>query len=285
MLKVDIGKALPITAVRYLIALIPGFFFLICVGMGNPCLVERLAARLPLITWLGKPTILCVPIFLAFVIGATFMNLVGVIRYILKWLYLPWLALKGIYRERALLPVLNYLLTTPLPQPNSPPAKPKPRWLLNLRARTIQQIYSPLASEASSFRWWVALATQLLRTRYGLKEEDFPPPRISWQPLRQVLATPTREELYGHPMNLVLEATGWGALAALYFAPGLHERWFYLFAVFLIATGILHDLTLTSFLMNPDAGDVLRLRAILREFPKQEAQKTPEAPAEIDAPS
>lgn len=273
MIKIDISRALPVNALRYLVAFMPGLFFLFCVALGNPCLASHLIARLQVSIPLGQYATLFVAFFLAFVIGHTFINFVSLIQYLLQKAYGPWLSLKATFRERALLPLLNRLVH-PLPsKPNSPQPKPRPRWLFNLRSHTLQQIYSPVPSARAAFRWWQAIATQLLRTRYGMKDDDFPP-ETSWQPLLYVLTTPTRQELRGYLIMIASHATGWSALAASRFAPALRTRWFYLFAFLLIGTGLIHDLTVADNKLNPLAAGTLHLRALMREFPKPEAEGT-----------
>jgi hypothetical protein len=49
-------------------------------------------------------------------------------------------------------------------------------------------------------------------------------------------------------------------------------------ALFLIANGLLHDYNVAKFLNNPDFGDTLRLRALVREFPKIQTTGTARPP-------
>lgn len=92
----------------------------------------------------------------------------------------------------------------------------------------------------------------------------------------EVLTEPTRQEAHGDSMFIALHATGWSALAASCFAPQLRTTVFYLFAFFLIANGLHHDLYIARTLEDPKIGDTLRLRAVLREFPKLRTRSAPE---------
>jgi len=273
MLDLDLRKVLPREVHSQLVAFIPGLMFLICVAIGNPNLATSITARLQLATSFGRYTTLFAALFLAFVIGAVFINFVGVIKHVLLRASPPWHFFKRIYRRRLLLPILNRLTTVPPLQPNAPPPKPKPEWLLKLRLQTHIRVHPPSLAHSPDFLWWEALASQLLRTRYGMKDKDFP--KTSWQPLCEVLTEPTSREIHGDPMMVLLHATGWSALAAAYFAPALHTAWFYAVVLSLIGSGMLHDLDVARILGDSEIGDLLRLRAVLREFPKLKSQHEP----------
>jgi hypothetical protein len=281
MIKIDVSRALPVSALRHLIALIPGFSSLAFIALGNPTLAAHLIAQLQIAVPFGKYATLFAMIFLAFLAGVTFFNFVLLIQYLLQGVYGPLRWVKEFLRARALLPLLNHLLKIPIPQPNSPAPKPKPRWLMDLRARTIQQVFSPEATTRAVFRWWHALAAQLFRIRYGLKDDDLAEIG-SWQPMVGVLTTPTREELRGSAMMIAMHATGWSALAASRFAPTLRVPWFYLFAFFLIGTGLLHDFGVARLRNNPLQAGALHLRALLREFPKPRTEQASKAEENAD---
>jgi len=266
MIRIDLGRLLPIGVLAHLLALIPGFFFLVCIALGNSYPAAQLAAQLQFVVPFGPFGTLFIAVFLAFVLGTAFVLLVSLIQYLLIRAHLIW-------RDRAhlLLPVLDRLVLLPLP-------KDKPRWLLNWRNRNVNKVNIsnfPIVSETrrSAFLWWRALAKHLLRTRYGMKEEQFPD--SNWQPMREVLTAPTSQELYGDPMIFTAHTTGWSALAATFFAPDLRTWWFYVFAWFLVGFGLLQLIYVTRASTNPEIGDTLRIRAILREFPKLKPRRAP----------
>jgi hypothetical protein len=271
MVKVDLSKFLPTSALRHLAALIPGLFFLISIALGNIQLAAQLSSELQFTFPFGQFALIFVALFLAFVIGSASINLVMLIQHLVRIAYKPYFLLRSWIREEVFLPYLNRRLSVAPPQPNSPQPKPKPRWLFELRGRTFQRIHSPEAFNRAIFEWWEALAEQLLRTRYGLKDENFPD--VSRQPLIEVLPTATREELRGNLLVVALHATGWTALVASRLAPDLRFGWFYFFACFLIGIGLYHDFLVADYRMNPVHGATIRLRALLREFPKSEQQR------------
>ncbi len=283
MVRIDLSKVLPISALRHLAALIPGFFFLFSIALGNAPLAAQLSVQLQSAFPFGQFALIFVALFLAFVVGSASINLVILIQHLLQFAYKPYLLLRGWIREKVLLTYVNRLLNVAPPQPNSPPPKPKPRWLFNFRSRTIQRIYSPGASNRAIFEWWEALAEQLLRTRYGMKDANFP--NTSRQPLIDVLTTATREELRGNLLVVAFHATGWTALVASWFAPDLRVRWFYFFAYFLIGIGLHHDFFVADYRMNPLYGPSIRLRALLREFPRPEQQRLVKSASEEEEPA
>jgi hypothetical protein len=122
----------------------------------------------------------------------------------------------------------------------------------------------------SEIAWWDALVRQLLLRRYGLTEEKLP--AVTFQPLMDVLTDLEPEDVRGSMLMNALEATGWAALAAPIFAPMLWCRWYLAFAFFLIANGLLHAYYVAWRLNSHDLGHLLRIRAILREFPKISAE-------------
>jgi hypothetical protein len=68
-----------------------------------------------------------------------------------------------------------------------------------------------------------------------------------------------------------MHATGWAALLATRFAPVLWSRWYLIFAFTMTGFGLLHDYYLAQRLNDPNIGNLLRIRAILREYPKIES--------------
>jgi hypothetical protein len=274
VLNVDF-KTIPSSALSYLLTFMPGLFFLSAIAIGNPYLTSDLTARLLATIPFDHYAAIFVALFLflAFVTGATFITLVALIQYLpVRYVWRLWFRSKPFLCKRALLPILKHLMATP---------KPKPQWLINLHGRAMDTVFPPLREQQPAYRWWKALTKQLLRKRCGMKDSDLPP--TSMYPLTQVLTEPSPREQRGNVMMVALHATGWSALAAAYFAPELRATWLYLFALFLIANGLYHDMTLIKLLIDPSIGDMLRLRAVLREFPKLKAQPIPEKRANDNA--
>lgn len=266
----------------------PGLFFEFSILLGNPDLASQLILRTQGLA-LGRYLNVLVGLFLAFVIGNALIQFASLIQFALGRAYKAGLFLWEQFQERVLLPTLAPWVTIPASttDPNSAP-NPTPRplrtphpWLLALYVRTLKTVRRIRSTEpTAAYLWWETLAKQLLLKRYGLPEEKLP--EASFQPLQDVLTTPSPEELRGSVLVVALQATGWAALFASRFAPALWNKWYIIFALFLIGSGLLHDWYVAKRLNDPNLGDTLRLRAVLREFPKiplaGTAQIPPHAP-------
>jgi hypothetical protein len=182
MLKVDLDRILRPNALIYLLTFVPGLFFLAAVGVANPDLSSRLATRLQAAIPFGYYTTLFVALFLAFLIGATFVTLVSLIQHVVLGLaWHLWFSLKPFLYKHAVLPLLVRLLAGPPPAPNTPAPKPKPKWLLDLHRKMVDKVFPGNPAEEPAFLWWDALVRQLFRTRFGMQEKDLP--ATSLQPL------------------------------------------------------------------------------------------------------
>lgn len=281
MRKVDFTRIIPSDGLSYVFTFIPGLFFLGAVGIANPklgTLVADVQSALPL----GKYTAIFAFLFAAFVIGAAFITFVELIRYyIFRYAWSFWYLSKPLLCKHALLPILNRLLFVPPPAPYAPPPKAKPRWIQVLHRKATEEAFPHLAANEPAFRWWAVLAKQLVKKRCGLDEKDLP--AASWQPLTEILTEPTRRETHGDVMFITLHATGWSALAATRFAAGLRTTWFFVFALFLIANGLQHSSAIARTLADPHIGNLLRLRAVLREFPRLKSPLPAESQPKDDA--
>jgi len=281
MLKVDFTRIIPSDALIYVFTFIPGLLFLGAVGIANPKLGGLVAAVESALT-LGKYTGIFAVLFAAFVIGAAFITFVGLIRhFILGYAWAFWYFSKPLLCKYALLPILNRLLFVPPPAPYAPPPKPKPRWIQELHRKATKEAFTPIAGDGPAFQWWAVLAKQLVKKRCGLEENELP--ATSLEPIQEILTEPTRGETHGEVMFITLHATGWSALAATYFAAGLRTTWFFVFAFFLIANGLLEGGAAARALANPDVRDTLRLRAVLRQFPTLKSPPSAESQPKNDA--
>jgi hypothetical protein len=87
MIKVDVSKALPATTFVYLAAFIPGLFFEISVGLGNPGLVRVLAGLLRAGYALGYYATLAITAIVGFIIGNGFTFFVRLFQRPLAYAY------------------------------------------------------------------------------------------------------------------------------------------------------------------------------------------------------
>jgi hypothetical protein len=245
----------------------PGLFFEFSILLANPALACQLALRSQESFGFGRYLTLFVGLFLAFVIGNTLMLFASLIQMAVGYVYSLYLFLWKLFERKVLLPVLTKLTHIPGWTP--------PKWFFDLYVLTVTNVQRVSSTEPTpAYLWWETLAKQLLLKRYGLSEESLP--AASFSPLQKVLTVPTAEEIRGSILVNASHATGWAALIASKFAPALRTKWYITFAVFLIVYGLLHDWYVAKRLNDPDMGDTLRLRAVLREFPKIQPSGAPQ---------
>ncbi len=265
----------------YFSAFMPGLFFEFSILLVNPGLGRQLVESSQEGFGLGHFLPLFIGLFLAFVIGNAFMFLVSHIQWLVGLGYRFCRFLWEKFQFHVLLPFLTKLTHSgppapaptvnpgqpSMPQPAPKQRRPSPRWLSALYVRTVAKLQRVHSTEpTAAYEWWETLAKQLLLKRYGLSEEKLP--ATSFSPLQAVLTIPSAEEARGSILMNALHATGWAALFASRFAPALWNKWYIVFAVALIGFGLLHDYYVAMRLNDPDLGDILRLRAVLREFPR-----------------
>jgi hypothetical protein len=249
----------------YLAAFIPGLFLEFCVLLANPELACELAARSHEGFASGRYITMFVALFFAYVIGNALMMMVNFAQLAVNIVYRIRRFLWEQFQKHVVLPHLTELTHTP--------GKRQPWWVYDLHRRLSDKLwYYQRPEQEAAFRWWKTLAKQLLLKRYGLSEELLP--AASFSPLRYVLTIPTAEEIRGSVLVNALHATGWAGLVACKYAPLLRNRLYVSFAVFLILFGLFHDFYVARNLFDPEVGDLLRIRAILREFPKIQPPKT-----------
>jgi hypothetical protein len=202
------------------------------------------------------------------------MLFVSVVQYAVGRQYRIGLSLWELSRKHFLLPILTRMThswksaiapTTENPHPHPTPRFVPPEWVNNLYRRTFLDVHDvQSAQEDAEYQWWDALVRQLLLKCFGMAEEILA--AASFEPLYKILSEPTPEETRGSVLVNASEATGWAGLLAATFAPTLRNKWYMLFAIFLVAWGLTHDFIVTRALYDPSMGTLLRLRAVLHEF-------------------
>jgi hypothetical protein len=269
VVKLDLSKALPPQAYLYFSAFMPGLFFEFSILLANPGLIHQLTLNAQEEFVFGRYLILLIGLFLAFVIGNGLMLFASLLQTLLGLVYKTYLFLWIQFQKHVLLPILTRLThNRPGPPPSPPrPVRPPPRWVVNLYLWTSENVQPlPSQEEKDVYHWWVTIAKQLMLKRYDLTEDKLP--AISFEQLQDVLTIPTPEELRGSVLVNASYATGWAGLFASRFAPALCNKWYMMFAYFLIGCGLLHDWNIARRFNDPSLGNMLRLRAVLREFPK-----------------
>lgn len=284
MLSLDLSKVLPPQPYLYFSAFLPGLFFEFTILIANPDLARQLVLRSQLGFEIGHFLPLFIGTFFAFVVGNTLMVFTSLVQYAMGLVYRTGLFLMARLRKEILLPTLTRLthrwVKTPASTANPTPAptpKIPPRWVTALYVRTLNRIQNvPDPESTAAYEWWDHFVRQLLVKRYGMPEDKLP--AVSFGPLQIVLTKLTPEDIRGSVLMNATQATGWAALVALRFAPALRSHWFIALALFLVGSGLLHDFFVAAQLNNPDWGDIQRLRAILREFPKSPPESSGQKP-------
>jgi hypothetical protein len=246
----------------------PGLFFEFSILLASPELARRFVLGTQGDFVLGRYLSLFMGVFLAFVVGNSLMLLASLLQSVVGLIYRMCLFLSMQFQKYVLLPVLTRLTHTRTSSSASAakPVSTPPRWLTMLYVRICTNVESlPEQDEKDAYQWWVTIAKQLLLKRYDLTEDKLPV--VPFAPLQNVLTIPTPEEIRGSILVNASHATGWAALFASWVAPALCNKWYIILAFFLIGCGLLHDWGVARRLHDPALGNMLRLRAVLREFP------------------
>jgi hypothetical protein len=267
-----LSKVLPTRPYALLAAFLPGLFFETSILLANPDLVSRLIANLQksfpaglytlLDTRLFLALVIGISLFLAFVIGDGFMLLVTFIQYIFARVYrllsFTWRHICG----WPLLPLAHWAMNHPTWR--------RP-WLAPLSKYLSETSQDFTAHQAAVQGCWGKIASQLLKSRYGIDPNQFE--QDEWPVLFWTLPTPRRWEVRGDLSMIAAHATGWSGLAAILLAPALRSRYYLTFSLFLILSGLIHDFYLIQRNLDPTSAGYVNIRATLRAFPRAPAQK------------
>jgi hypothetical protein len=271
-LSTVLSNLIPPRAYTLLFPLLPGLFFETSLLLANPACVYALLARTQPLIGPSHAASLALVLFLAFVIGHAFVFLVFFLQTLLGYLY----RLRTFVWEELCAVAFPLLFKPPAPPP---PGKPqRPVWWT--RHRTLRRFHQHiLAGHQRHFvgrpevrgamRLWSRLARELLKTRYGIDAYSLEHAldQEEWNVLYSALGLLTLQETRGSVFMIAIEATGWCGLAATRFASSLENRYYIGFSIFLIIVGLFHDWNVIRNLNNPLFLGVLRVRALLREYP------------------
>jgi len=267
MVNIDLSKVLPGKAYERLAAFIPGLFFLISVVLANPDFASGLAAKSERSFAFGRYGTVGLALFLAYVIGSGFILVDALIQYLLGFAYQFKIF---IYRQVCKWPaqqIAKWLLT-------------KPKWRRPFVSKFYTHVVSIAAAGFEDWRkfqgCWHVLARRLLKVRYGIEPNDLKD--NEWEVLYSNLGTITPEDLRGLIMMIALHASGWAGLVATRIAPSLRNRYYVGFCLFLILNGLLHAYYVAVRCWDPRVSGNVTIRAVLREFPKLEAEVPPPQP-------
>jgi hypothetical protein len=273
MFSIDIGRLIPRNALSFLAPLIPGGFFWVSVLFGNPSLTHQIVAPAQRAFALNGYVLFLVFLLLVWVTGNAFLLLISLIQWVLRLMY-HWVIIPGrrLARKHMLLPALRRLTRCqpgiPIPRRQRISMELFGNYMHGLQRRVTQEQGGPLPDS----KWLTVFVRQLLLKRFGITDAELPPARADFDPLVSAFANRTSNDLRGQLPMMASHATGWAALVARRFAPSLHTRWYATFAVFLIATGLIHDFYVAKRLADPEVAAGLYLRDLIKQFPRLKAQ-------------
>jgi hypothetical protein len=248
-INLDLSKIFHPRIVDLLTSFMPGLFFEICVVVGNPAIV---------LTFFRPPldhlTALIIALVMAFIIGNFFMFWVRFIQVTFGVLLAIWYAVfPRLWKQ-----FLRYLL-----QARGNP--PKRSWFASFR---FLHVAYQRAWDDTPFQD-VAHAWQRIAARI-LKNYDIDLPAAahgdSWLPWTGVLGPLEPEDVRGSILTMASHATGWSGLAAIHFAPALRSRYFVVFCLFSIFTGMMHDWRVEFGLHSPERSWALGTRRAFEEL-------------------
>jgi hypothetical protein len=275
--KVDLSKVLPDRAYELLAGFSPGLFFFFSVLLANPDLVARVVVGVQLHFSIGRYASLAVGLFLAFIVGNAFMLVSTLLQYVFGILYPVKIFIWRCISRFLLVPITERLMTRLRVFGANPARKRDVSFLMQLvagfHARVVTVAHLGYNDWRSIQGCWGILARELLKIRYGVNWRDLR--GEEWTPLFFNLGSWSPEDIRGNMMMIALHATGWAGIAAIRLAPQLRNKYYFLFCLFLILNGVLHDYYVVWRRSDPRVAGYANIRAILREFPKTLAERSP----------
>jgi hypothetical protein len=262
MIKLDISKALPSSALVYLNALVPGAFLGLSVFLGNPSVVQATVAKNELLTHVGYYVLLLIALFFSWIIGDALLIVVRIFQAFLGMLYRTGKSLG----RRAMLRVYKNKMR---PFPNGF----LERFLYSLYRRFV--VIDPQGNMERVLRCKRAASLELLKVRYGIQEDapwawNVTPAWDVWA--AAMVTRPLLEDVRGDLWGMMTHASGWAGVIASCLAPALRNRYYLSLCAVFIIYGVLHDKWVAKRLSDPVFGEVAMLRSILKQL--QDAKST-----------
>lgn len=225
--------------------LMPGSFFIISLVLANSGIAatflkaERFAQYLAL---LGA-------LFFAFVIGLVFVMWVATLHELFRLISWAWRPLRRQAIERLLRPKIAG----------------KQRWLAKFRFvwRIHAESFLSMRLRAT-MNVWSQAAIKLLKTKYDIE------PGRHWDQEGEIWShvLGTAKPVKGAFFIMVVHATGWSGIAAVWLAPEIRQSHLYLLlVVWLFSLGFLGDFRAVKRMSSPEFNWTFATKAVLRDFP------------------
>lgn len=269
MINIDLSKTPSLRFLVYLLALIPGLFFLASIALGNPVLGGALTKELAKVYSLPQYAALFLALGSGFVFGQAFVLLSWMIEtFLITLVRLP----KAIFRKAF---GANWLYRWFGKYQGIPPKRTIPVRILS------RLIFSARAMDADPADARVvraclgAAVEKLLERRYGIERDRAGGPNGEWGVWYSVLGKlPVRyhENLNAGRTTL---ATGLAGFCAMTIAPSLIQRYFIAMCSLFALSGIWSALANFLHFRNRVNLDVFRLRAVLLELQEVSRETKP----------
>lgn len=262
MINIDLSKVPSLRLLVYLLALIPGLFFLFSVAAGNPQVAKTTIQQINGVYPVPPFGLLLIFVGAGFVIGQALI--------LLSWLI--ELTLTGIYRTpRAVFRMIFgqlWLYKWFGRHQKIPPAKS------SLGVRTLGKLIflarvdKPDPPDARAVRWCLAAATEiLLERRYGIDRDRATGPNGGeWQVWSSSLGKPIKSLAEMMNAGRTTLACGVAGFLSLGVAPRLIERFYISLSSIFVFCGLWSAGWFFFQARNQVSLDMLRLRSILLEL-------------------
>ena len=261
MLKIDISKTFSPRFGIYLLAIIPGLFFVSSVAIGNPHLAASLISRVREIYPFGPYGLLFIFVASALLIGQAFIVMAWIVDVLIALAFVASrYALKITFASRWLYHAFGKLQGSP----------PKRNIFIRLLSSVIFWGRSrEFAVKARPVVRCLHVATkQLLKKRYGIENDPGPGPWDGevWQVWHSVLGKPLMDFRGATIGARIFLGSGLAGFTALYAIPPLRQRYFVVLSLLLALAGLFTAVSLASWRFNAVKWNISRLRSVLMEL-------------------
>ena len=274
MIHLDLSKPPSLRLFVYLLALLPGIFFLTSVALGNPPLGKSAIQQISGIYPFPSYGLVLILLGVGFAIGEAVTILSWLIELVLIGVCrLPPAAFRKLFGGQRLYIFFGKYQGVP----------PKNTVIIRILWKLIQaaRTQPPDTQEAKSVRFCLVAATeQLLKKRYGIGSARATGPNgLEWQVWFSVLGKPIRPLVEGRNLGRVLLATGIAGFLSIRFAPGLSDPYYLSLCALFAFAGVWSAFSIYFQFRHPVKANATRLRSVMLELqecspipPKSEAQ-------------
>jgi len=260
MIKVDFSKAVQLRFGIYLLGLIPGVFFELCIAMGNPPLAASVISSLHQIYPFGAYSLLFLFLTSSWFVGSGFFFAAWITEQLVFYGFaLSRYAIRITFGSQWLYHRLGILQGFP----------PKQTFFLRSLSKLIfwarQREFSTEARPA--LKCLRRATKQLLKVGYGLDiSHELQSDGSEWEAWYSVLGKPLRGIQEAVIACRTVLGCGLAGFTALYASPALRERYFIGLCFVFAASGFFYSFNIARWTFNPVRRSLLRLKSISLEL-------------------